>query len=89
MILNKFQQPYVAKIMWHLHDVIKVRDFKTHRRQWSIRRKLGGLQDVEQEIVNPKFDANWSLFWFLMIFSIIIFIITIDFVHKMRTYANK
>ena len=66
MILNKFQQPYVAKITWRKHDVIKVRDFKTHRRQWSIRSKLGGQIDVEQENVYPKFDANWALFRFIM-----------------------
>ena len=68
---NSFQQPFEAKMKWRHHDVIKSRDYVTHTRQWSILVKLGGQIDVEQEIVNPKFDVNWALFWFIMISWII------------------
>ena len=71
---NSFQQSFEAKMKWRHYDVIKLRNYKTHRSQRSIRMKLGGQIDVEQEIVNPKFDANWAMFRFIMIFSIIIFI---------------
>ena len=63
---NDSQQPFEAKRTWRHHDVIKLRDYKTHRSQWSIRVKLGGQIDVEQGIVKPKFYVDKALFWFIM-----------------------
>ena len=50
--------------------------------------KLGGQLDIEPEIVNPMFDANWPLFRFIDLYDF--WYISIksfyDFVHKMRAY---